>query len=502
MSYFDNKVAPKREHRLNFVGSAFGGSTCELLGCAKEGCLKNKKRSFSQATACQLGLVLGMALTMPDTIFIIHGPVGCGSQIHSSDFQVRSGTKARGGVPKPLIWLSTNLNEKDVINGGEAKLRETILEADKRYKPIAIIVMNTCSPSMIGDDIDEVVRSTQETVNAKIMPMHCEGIKSQVVANAYDTYYHGVGRNLDLSPNLLDNTKGNSGKFQLEEINYKKSKIVNLFNFGSLTYPDEVETIRLLETLGLKVRVFPNFAHPNDFRKLSEAALNISLCNVHDDYFLTFLKERFGTPYFIHNMPVGIKNTSEWFIEVAKQLNLEEKAKEVIAAEEQEVFSAIEPFRKVLKGKRVLITGGIIRVVSDAMLLDELGCEVIAVRAHHYDSLSTELYTKFNEKFPSVDVSVAPNQAFELINIINRDKPDICLTHAGAGVWVSKLGVPSLPLFGGSFNYFGYKGAFEVARRMTRLLKNSSFQHRLSENTSLPYKKEWYDKNPFAYIKD
>ncbi|MDF2505718.1 nitrogenase component 1 [Clostridium sp.] len=502
MNYFDNKVAPKREQRLKFVGSAFGGNSCELLGCSKEGCLKNKKRSFSQATACQLSLVLGMALTMPDTIFIIHGPVGCGSQIHSSDFPTRSGTKARGGIPKSLIWLSTNLNEKDIINGGEAKLKETILEADRIYRPIAIIVMNTCSPSMIGDDIDEVVRTTQETVDAKIIPMHCEGIKSQVVANAYDTYYHGVGRNLELSSNLSENINELNEELQSSKIHYKKSKIVNLFNFGSLTYPDEVETKRLLEALGLEVRVFPNFAHPNDFKKVSEAILNISLCNVHDDYFLEFLKEKFHIPYFIHNMPVGIKNTSEWLIEVAGKLNLEEKAKEIIESEEKEIFSAIDPFKKLLNGKRVLITGGVIRVVSDAMLLKELGCEVIGVRAHHYDSLSDDLYTKFNDNFPDVEVSVAPNQVFELVNIVNRDKPDICLAHAGSGVWISKLGVPALPLFGGSFNYFGYKGVYEIARRMARLLENPSFQRKLSENIKLPYKKDWYDKSPFAYIKD
>lgn len=498
MGYFDNNVAPKREHRLNFVGSAFGGSSCELLNCAREGCLKNKKRSFSQATACQLGLVLGMALTMPDTIFVIHGPVGCGSQIHSSDFIVRSGTKIRGGNPKSLVWLSTNLNEKDIINGGEKKLKGTILAADKLHKASNIIVMNTCSPSMIGDDIDEVVKSIQPSVSAKIIPMHCEGIKSPVVANAYDTYYHGVGRNLELSPDLLNNTH----QYVKSSKSAKIPAVVNLFNFGSLTYPDEVETIRLLQELGLKVRVFPNFASAEDFRNLSEAVLNISLCNVHDDYFLEFLKEKFGIPYFIHNMPVGIKNTSEWLIEVGKRLGLEERAKLIAEVEEKEIFSALKPFRNFLDGKKVLITGGVIRVASDAMLIKELGCEVIGIRSHHYDSLSTKLYEKLNRELPEIEVSVAPNQAFELINIINRDKPDICLAHAGSGVWVSKLGVPALPLFGGNFNYFGYKGAYEVARRMVRLLKNSSFQYNLAQNTKLPYKKDWYDKNPFSYIKN
>jgi nitrogenase molybdenum-iron protein alpha chain len=69
-------------------------------------------------------------------------------------------------------------------------------------------------------------------------------------------------------------------------------------------------------------------------------------------------------------------------------------------------------------------------------------------------------------------------------------------------VWISKLGIPTVPLFGGPSNYFGYKGVYEIARRMVRLLENTSFQRKLSENVKLPYKKNWYTKNPFAYIKD
>jgi len=56
------------------------------------------------------------------------------------------------------------------------------------------------------------------------------------------------------------------------------------------------------------------------------------------------------------------------------------------------------------------------------------------------------------------------------------------------------------PLFGPSYNYMGYSGVFEVARRLNRIFKNNQFNKNLAENTDLPFKKEWYAKDPFAYI--
>lgn len=502
MGYFDSKVAPKREQRLKTLTNAFGGNACELLKCANEGCLNNKKRSFSQASACQLGLVLGMATTMPDALFIIHGPVGCGSQCHGIDGNVRAGTRARGGNPKPLIWYSTNLKENDVIGGGESRLRETIIEADRIHRPDNIFVLASCTPSIIGDDLDEVINSTQKIVAARLIPLHCEGIKSQVVANAYDVYYHGVGRNLDLTLEYEEHifTEDDEYSIKLEEYKLKKSRTVNLFNMGSITCPDEIEITRLLKGIGLNVRIFPDFAHPQKFRTISEAALNISMCNVHDDYFLEFLKEKFGMPYLIYNMPLGIKNTSEWLIKVAKELGIEEKAKMVIETEEAEVRAAIEPLKEKLKDKTVLISGGVIRVAANSFLVKELGCKLIGIRPYHYDNLSNPVYEEFAEEFPEIQVNVS-NLAFEFINILKKVNPDIAISHMGSNLWPSKLGIPSIPLFGGAYNYFGYKGAYELARRMVRALENTSFQQKLSENTKLPYYEEWYEKSPYHYIK-
>jgi nitrogenase molybdenum-iron protein alpha chain len=79
-------------------------------------------------------------------------------------------------------------------------------------------------------------------------------------------------------------------------------------------------------------------------------------------------------------------------------------------------------------------------------------------------------------------------------------KPDVFVGHPGGNGWANKQGIPVFPLFGQTYNYMGYLGTFEVARRLNRLLKNTSYSRNVSRNVGLPYRKDWYDQDPFSYI--
>ena len=185
MSYVDNKEPPVRDTRLK-IGTSFGGCASDLLDCSKKGCLLACNRSFSQTTSCQMHLTLQMVLTIPDSVTIMHGPVGCGSQSHAMDYTVRSGSAARGYSRGPLLWTSTNLDENDVISGGESKLKDAIIDAENNFHPSVIFIASTCTPNIIGDDIDEVAQSLRGQITAKIVTLHCPGFKTKVVATAYD----------------------------------------------------------------------------------------------------------------------------------------------------------------------------------------------------------------------------------------------------------------------------------------------------------------------------
>ncbi len=86
--------------------------------------------------------------------------------------------------------------------------------------------------------------------------------------------------------------------------------------------------------------------------------------------------------------------------------------------------------------------------------------------------------------------------------MVKKLKPDIAISHPGLGIWMNKLGVPSIALFSQRFTFFGYKGAYEFARRIDRTLSNRNYSKNLSLNIELPYTDQWYEKEYNHYIVD
>lgn len=504
MSYYEQNIPPTREQRLT-IGDSFSGCGKELLDCAQSGCMLQKNRKFWQAGACQMQLSLMMAATVENSVIIMHGPVGCGSTLHSLGPAANKGKAKRGKKPQVLVWLTTNLQESDVIGGGEKKLRETVEYADKTFRPEIIFVVSTCTPSIIGDDVEEVVRQTHKGVAAHLVSIHCPGFRTRVVATAYDSFYHGLLKHLPLEPlpgqdfiSLKENEPGY--ELAIQNFAYRKNRTVNLFNATSIGPADEEELVRLLKALNLNVQVYTEYSSLAEYRKMSQAALNISMCNVHDDYLLAYLKDKYGLPYVIQGMPIGTKAVRKWLLAVAEHFGLEEKANRLADQEEKQVNEALQPFLPALKGKRVLISGGVVRVAEEAKVLKDLGLEVIGVRAYHYDNGAEPIYGSLADELPEVHVSVS-NQLFELANQIARYQPDLVIAHSGTQGWVAKMGVPAIQLFDVDRAYFGYRGLFSLVKRIAFAFENTSLPRRLAQHVNLPYKKEWYEKDPFSYLK-
>ncbi|HEY6007034.1 MAG TPA: nitrogenase component 1 [Geobacteraceae bacterium] len=499
MSYLHLKVPPTRDERLKPC-NAYGGSLCNLVDGQKTGCLSANGRTFAQTTGCQLTLSMGMAASIPNTVVIYHGPVGCGAGSLALAGQSKQSQLARGNDDAVgRVWMSTNLSEVEVVSGGEEKLEAAILEAERRFRPHAIFIGNTCVPAIIGDDIDNVATRLQGQVSARIIPLHCEGFKTRFVATAYDIVYHGILRY------MLGGKEDRRQAIEDEaaQIAYelRRKRTVNLLNVGSMGYVDEVELVRILNAIGLEVNVYPCFTAPEKFVKVKDAALSISICATHDDYFVEHLKELYGIPYVLNTIPIGTDNVRLWLLDVADFFGLREEALKVIAAEEAELNKALEPLRKSFVGKTAFVSTGEIRAGAQACMLEnDLGMKVLGIRAHHYDEFGEIVFESFKGR-EDVTINVAANQPFEQVNLLRRLKPDLYLGHGNSNVWAAKQGIPVLPIYGPNNSYLGYKGIFEVATRLERVLQNPAYYNTLGETTQLPYKESWYDQDPYAYIK-
>ncbi|MDF2568960.1 MAG: nifD 1 [Sporomusa sp.] len=488
MSYFELKEPPRREDRLKACiahGATLGEVAGRRLGC----CLSDGERSFTQNSICLLLPALGTMNSIPNSVVLMHGGLGCGSSCHGGNAAVRAGNNHRWGVVKDGKWLSTGLTESDVISGGEPKLAEAIVAADRRYRPAVIFVVASCVPGIIGDDVDGVVEQIQPEVVAKLLPVHCEGFKTKIWATAYDAVYHAIGRTL-----LPDSEN--------RIIEKRDQKTVNLMNMSSMGRVDELELERLLKALGLEVNIFPVFSDPTSMQRMAEADCSISTCPTHDDYMLNHLQEKYQVPFIIRHMPIGIENTGKWLQDVADFFGLGLEAKALITREEEELAAALEPLKSLFKGKKAFSSAGEFRALSTAILLAELGFEVVGIRAFHHDEFAEVEYEKLaqitGQNYP---LNIANCQPFEEANLLRKIQPDVFLGHMNGNSTAAKLGIATHVIYNTGLHYVGYRGAYELARRLYRQLKNPRFNSNLSRFAQLPYQESWYQQNPFKYIK-
>lgn len=494
------RAAPPREDRLG-AGTAFCGACEELkarIGLKGSGCLNQASRSFSQSFGCQFTLSLAMLNTLQNTVVVVHGPVGCGFWSVGGVGASRGQKRLRDPAALSPIWVSSNLDEHDVISGGEKKLREAVIYADREFHPEAIVVASSCVPALIGDDVDAILESLQPDVQAELVSVNCEGFKTRLMATAYDAVYNGILKNLS-SRRIKRESYAAGNKLDDLLWDYKRNHTVNVCNVGSMGRADELELQRLLNALELNVNFLPCYTRPRDFRRVLDAALNVSICATHDDYYLRHIKEHFGIPYIIGSMPIGRKSTASWLLEIAGFFGIEDKAAALIEKEDAALDAALEPYRAVLKGKRAYVSGGEIRIFVTGELLEDLGLEIAGYKAHHVDEFMKP-FMEIGKNTDKTFINVASQQPFEQANIVRRLKPDVLVIHTGSGNITSKHGIPVFPLFLPSNNYMGYSGAFEVAYRLKRVLSNCQYNRNLYKYRRLPYRAEWYEKEVWSYI--
>ncbi len=496
MGLRDDKVVPGREERVAAC-MAYGGSAC---GIGKENklCLKNSERGFSQAGICQLLPTLGMLLTLPETSVVVHGAIGCGSTGFGTNVSMKLHHILRGNPnAKDGIWVSTNLDEADVVHGGEGRLEETILEVNRRFAPKSIIVIQSCAPSIIGDDLEGVIEKVRAQIDTPLLYSHCEGFKTKIWATGYDVAFHAmvhgfIERDKEGRPPRKDGRKPG------------ERPVVNVINLASVGRPDEQEMERLLNAIGIDVIIGPNFCTREKIRSMTQSDLTISVCPTHDDYFVDYLHTEYGIPFVLKDMPIGLGNTRNWLIDIACHFGLEKEAGTLIEKEEAQARKAVERFLPILKGKKVFLSAGEFRALVTAGLFQELGLEVVGLRSYHHDDFGTEYYGKLVESQGGKDfpVDIANFQPFELVNLLKKIQPDLVAGHIWDNAWAARLGLPTITIFRIFDYYVGYRGFYEVAKKASRILRNHSFNTNLSKNIPGAYREDWYAESPFKYIKN
>ena len=106
-----------------------------------------------------------------DALHLIHGPIGCAAYTWDIRGALSSGPELH------RLSFSTDLQEKDVIFGGEKKLYASVSELIDKYKPNAAFIYSTCIVGVIGDDVESICRRLESEKGIPVIPVQAPGFQ-------------------------------------------------------------------------------------------------------------------------------------------------------------------------------------------------------------------------------------------------------------------------------------------------------------------------------------
>ncbi len=309
------------------------------------------------------GVILGPTR---DIVNITHGPIGCGyyswlTRRNQTDPDASPGTSpgtSSDGHNFMPYCFSTDMQEEQIIFGGEKKLKQAIQEAYDIFKPKAIGVFATCPVGLIGDDVHSVCREMKEKLDINVFGFSCEGYKGVSQSAGHHIANNGVFTHL-----VGTNDTIREGAFKIN--------LLGEYNIGG----DSFEIERIFEKCGITlISTFSGNSTVDGFANSHTADLNLIMCHRSINYVAEMMEKKYGLPWIKVNF-ISAEATAKSLRKIAAYFDdpkLIEQVEAVIAEEMPAVEKARNAVFPRTKGKRVMLFVG-------------------GSRAHHYQDLFNEL---------------------------------------------------------------------------------------------------------------
>jgi nitrogenase molybdenum-iron protein alpha chain len=352
LKVYPPKVARKRAQQIVVNEKRQDESVPEILANVRTtpGIITQRGCSYA---GCK-GVVLGPTR---DIVNITHGPIGCGFY---SWLTRRNQTRPPTDADENFMTycFSTDMQEEEIIFGGEKKLRAAIQEAYDLFHPKAIAVFATCPVGLIGDDVHAVTREMKEKLGINVFGFSCEGYKGvsqsagHHIANN-QLFKHVIGHDDTVKP----------GKFRMG--------LLGEYNIGGDSFVIEELLVRCGITL---TATLSGNSTIGQFENAHTADLNCVMCHRSINYVADMLEKKYGIPWIKVNF-IGAEGTAKSLRKIAAffgDAGLSEQVERVIEEEMAAVRKAQEEVRPRCEGKTAMLFVG-------------------GSRAHHYQDLFTEL---------------------------------------------------------------------------------------------------------------
>lgn len=304
------------------------------------------------------GVVVG---PLKDTLVITHGPIGCSYYTWGTR---RNKAATEEGEQNYIPYcFSTDMQESDIVFGGEKKLEKAISEAMDIFNPACIMICSTCPIGLIGDDVEAVARRTEEKYGITCIGYSCEGYKGVSQSGGHHIANNGLMKHI-----IGTGDKNPTAKYSLN--------ILGEYNIGG----DGWEQERILKRIGYEVvSIFTGDGSYATMKNAHLADLNLVMCHRSINYVAEMMKAKYGIDWLKVNF-IGVGATIQSLRDIAKYFGdpeIIERTEEVIRDEVSEITGDVDYFKTKLKGKTAGIFVGGSRAHHYQALLGDFGVETI-----------------------------------------------------------------------------------------------------------------------------
>ena len=305
------------------------------------------------------GVVLGPTR---DIINLVHGPIGCSFYAWLTR---RNQTRPAEGEDNFMTYaFSTDMQDENIVFGGEAKLKEAIREAYEMFHPKSIGIFSTCPVGLIGDDVHSVSRDMKEELGINIFGFSCEGYRG-----VSQSAGHHIANNQIFKHVIGTDDHERMGKFQIN--------LLGEYNIGG----DAFEIERLFEEAGITLlSTFSGNSTVTSMAYAHTADLNLVMCHRSINYIAEMMEEKYGIPWIKVNF-IGAESTVKSMKKIAEYFGDAEliaKVDEICEREMAKVNAVKEAVKPKVEGKLAMMFVGGSRAHHYQDLFKELGIRVVS----------------------------------------------------------------------------------------------------------------------------
>jgi nitrogenase molybdenum-iron protein alpha/beta subunit len=373
---------------------------------------------------------------------LLHGPQPCLYQNQVGSMSCR---------PAQLITAGTLINKSNVIFGGEENLKQQVRNIYAKYKPRVVVIINTCVPQLIGEDVEGVITELAEELPELTVATCKSGFnypRSMPIGS--DTSWAAlvdgfpVKEKVPGSIGIVGRAGQDAGNMASVDILLKKSGLTT-FLFPA-PHIDELEKIACADTL-YPIHITPHLTCKR-------------------------IKERFGTEAHFIEIPVGMEGTSNFFRAVADR-EKNQRLHDLVDQEEKRVRPEFERIKATFAGKgvRMLLVTGPANEVSIGKIMAEFGAEVFVVpcmRTKFYQQEKRIMQDRYGVTFIEEDFDT-------LDDLIAEIKPTVVSAEFQAQVETARTFIPTIINMIYLCEY-GYDYALDLGSNFFKTLKQPVYE--------------------------